>query len=290
MDAYCVSKSNAEGPAMAAVRAKMTSTNWAEEWTAKRTMFSYGEEMSTDPLEAMLLKELVFLGKPRRVLEIGMFVGYGAVAMLEGCRHTKVVSLEIDPYLPGWLSSCLKDFPDITSRHEITVGPALESLPKLQGAFDMVFIDANKAEYMDYVKIILEKGLLAEDGMIVCDNILYNGYPYVNKHFDAQPARRAFGDALKEFNHWVTEQAELEQIVLPIRDGVSFIRRRAATQKPSIESEGYTVVPGHKCDENMAKMKSQMMEAIDSRDFDRAAEMLEAMRSQYGCKTVLEAQ
>merc|ERR1712139_560111 len=91
-----------------------------------------------------------------------------------------------------------------------------------------VFIDANKAEYMDYVKTILEKGLLAEDGMIVCDNILYNGYPYVNKHFDAQPARRAFGDALREFNHWVTEQAELEQIVLPIRDGVSFIRRLAA--------------------------------------------------------------
>ena len=111
MDAYCVSKSNAEGPAMAAVRAKMLSTNWAEEWTAKRTMFSYGEEMSTDPLEAMLLKELVALGKPNRVLEIGMFVGYGAVAMLEGSRHAKVVSLEIDPYLKDWLSSCSLSFP-----------------------------------------------------------------------------------------------------------------------------------------------------------------------------------
>merc|ERR1719451_294524 len=132
MDAYCVSKSNAEGPAMAAVRAKMLSTPWAEEWSAKRTMFSYGEEMSTDPLEAMLLKELVFLGKPKRVLEIGMFVGYGAVAMLEGCPHANVVSLEIDPYLKDWLSSCLKDFPEITKRHEVVLGPALESLPKLE--------------------------------------------------------------------------------------------------------------------------------------------------------------
>merc|ERR1712178_241423 len=226
MDAYCVSKSNAEGPAMAAVRNKMVSTPWAEEWNARRTMFSYGEEMSTDPLEAVLLKELVFLGKPQRVLEIGMFVGYGAVAMLEGWSSTKVVSLEIDAYLKEWLSTCLKDFPEISKRHEIEVGPALESIPKLTGTFDMVFIDANKAEYKDYVEKILALNLLAPEGMIVCDNVLYNGYPYTNKHFDAQPARRGFGDAIKEFNQWVYDQPELEQIVLPIRDGVSLIRRR----------------------------------------------------------------
>merc|ERR1711953_203569 len=111
-------------------------------------------------------------------------------------------------------------------RHEIVVGPALESLPKLQGTFDMVFIDANKAEYKDYVQMILAQNLLAPDGMIVCDNVLYNGYPYVNSHFDAQPARRAFGDAIRDFNQWVYDQPELEQIVLPIRDGVSLIRRR----------------------------------------------------------------
>jgi caffeoyl-CoA O-methyltransferase len=226
MDAYCVAKSNAEGPAMVAVRDKMVSTPWAEEWNARRTMFSYGEEMSTDPLEAMLLKELVFLAKPQRVLEIGMFVGYGAVAMLEGWHKTNVVSLEIDPYLKDWLSSCLTDFHDIRERHEIVVGPALDSLPKLQGSFDLVFIDANKAEYKDYVKTVLAQNLLAQDGMIVCDNILYNGYPYVDNHFDAQPARRGFGDAIKEFNQWVYDQPELEQIVLPIRDGISLIRRR----------------------------------------------------------------
>lgn len=209
-----------------AVRDKMVSTPWAEEWNARRTMFSYGEEMSTDPLEAMLLKELVFLAKPQRVLEIGMFVGYGAVAMLEGWHKTNVVSLEIDPYLKDWLSSCLTDFHDIRERHEIVVGPALDSLPKLQGSFDLVFIDANKAEYKDYVKTVLAQNLLAQDGMIVCDNILYNGYPYVDNHFDAQPARRGFGDAIKEFNQWVYDQPELEQIVLPIRDGISLIRRR----------------------------------------------------------------
>jgi len=228
---------------MEAVRDKMVSTAWAEEWAAKRTMFSYGEEMSTDPLEAMLLKELVFLAQPQRVLEVGMFVGYGAVAMLEGWRNAKVVSLEIDPYLKDWLSSCLAAFPDIAERHEIVVGPALESLPKLQGAFDMIFIDANKAEYLDYVKTILAEDLLSPDGMIVCDNILYNGYPYVASHFDAQPARRAFGDAIRDFNQWVYDQHDLEQIVLPIRDGVSLIRRRQLPYEAFDENGDATTAP-----------------------------------------------
>mmetsp|Transcript_51631 Transcript_51631/g.165287 ORF Transcript_51631/g.165287 Transcript_51631/m.165287 type:complete len:556 (-) Transcript_51631:300-1967(-) len=225
-DAYCVSQSRAEGPAMRAVREKMLATPWGEEWTAKRTMFSYGEEMSTDPLEAMLLKQLVHLAKPRRVLEIGMFVGYGSVAMLEGWPTAHVVSLEIDPYLKDWLASCLAGLPAIADRHEVVVGPALDSLPKLHGQFDLVFVDANKAEYKRYVELILEHGLLAPAGMIVCDNVLYNGYPYAHSHFDAQPARRHFGDAIREFNQWVCDHPQLEQVVLPVRDGVSLIRRR----------------------------------------------------------------
>merc|ERR1719181_1917780 len=92
---------------------------------------------------------------------------------MEGCPDTNVVSLEIDAFLKTWLAECLVAFPDIAKRHEIVVGPALDSLPKLEGTFDMVFIDANKAEYKDYVQKILAENLLAPEGMIVCDNILY---------------------------------------------------------------------------------------------------------------------
>jgi len=228
MDAYCVSMSNAEGPAMRAVREKMLTTPWAEEWENKRTMFSYGEEMSTDPLEAMMLKEFVHMAQPKRILEVGMFVGNGAVAMMEGCPTTNVVSLEIDPYLKQWLSDCLEKFPDFLKRHEVVLGPALDSLPKLTGQFDMVFVDANKAEYKRYVELMLEKDLIAPGGTIICDNVLYNGYPYLSSHFDAQPARRAFGNDIKEFNSWVCQHRELEQVVLPIRDGVSILRKKPA--------------------------------------------------------------
>merc|ERR1719237_579107 len=148
--------------------------------------------------------------------------------MLEGSPHSQVVSLEIDPYLKGWLSSCLAaaGLGDVAKRHEVMVGAALDSLPKLEGEFDMVFVDANKAEYKRYVELILERHLLSPGGVIICDNILYNGYPYVHSHFDAQPARRHFGDAIKEFNQWVCEHPDLEQVVLPVRDGISIIRRR----------------------------------------------------------------
>merc|ERR1712196_412601 len=157
-----------------------------------------------------------------------MFVGFGAVAMLEGCPTAQVVSLEIDPYLKKWLSDCLEKFPDVLARHEVVVGPALESLPQLTGQFDMVFVDANKAEYKRYVEVILERNLLSPGGTIICDNVLYNGYPYTSSHFDAQPARRGFGDDIKEFNAWVRGHSQLEQVVLPIRDGVSILRRKPA--------------------------------------------------------------
>jgi len=232
MDAYCVSMSNAEGPAMKAVREKMLTTNWAQEWENKNTMFSYGEEMSTDPLEAMMLKQFVHMQQPKRILEVGMFVGFGATAMMEGSPSAKVVSLEIDPYLKKWLSDCLEKFPDFLNRHEVMLGPALESLPKLTGQFDMVFVDANKSEYKRYVEVMLEKDLIAPGATIFCDNILYNGYPYLDSHFDSQPARRAFGNDIREFNQWVCDHPELEQVVLPIRDGVSIIRKKP-TASPS---------------------------------------------------------
>merc|ERR1719262_35254 len=146
--------------------------------------------------------------------------------MLEGAPDAHVVSLEIDPYLKGWLASCLEGFPNIAARHEVIVGAALDSLPKLKGEFDMVFVDANKAEYKRYVELILAHKLLAPEGVLICDNVLYNGYPYAHQHFDAQPARREFGNAIRDFNQWVADHPSLEQVVLPVRDGISIIRQR----------------------------------------------------------------
>jgi len=257
-DAYCVSQSNGEGPTMKAVRDKMLATPWAQEWENKRTMFSYGEEMSTDPLEAMFIKQLAFMSRPRRILEIGMFVGYGAAAMLEGAPAAEVVSLEIDPYLKDWFADCMKPFPQSAKRHTVMVGAALDSLPKLTGEFDLIFIDANKAEYFRYLELILEKNLLSDVGVIVADNILYNGYPFVNRHFDSQPARREFGNAIKDFNEWVSQNPALEQVVLPVRDGISLIRKRTKeTQSQPDEKTTVSDSPAAKADSDYAALKAE---------------------------------
>lgn len=226
VEPYALSQSSAEGAAMRRIREKMASTDWKGLHERGETMFSYGEEMSTDPLEAQFLKMLAFMKQPKRVLEIGMFVGYGAMGIAEGLpADGRVVSLEIDPFLKSWVRDAVADMPE-SEKHAIIVGPALASMAKLPAdePFDMIFVDANKAEYRGYVELLLKRALLAPGCMIVADNTMYVGYPMLSETYDAQPQRRAFGDAIHDFNQWIREHPQFEQVILPIRDGVSFIR------------------------------------------------------------------
>jgi len=236
MEEYCLRMSDLEGPIMKAIRTKMIRTDWNAEWTANKTMFAYGEEMSTDPLEGQFIKALTTMKLPKRILEVGMFAGYGAAAMLEGSPSATVVSLEIDPYLKTWVSDCLDQVSSNAAanqimeksakdRLKIVTGPALETMPKLSNdsKFDLIFVDANKSEYRRYVEILLERDLLGDGAQIVVDNTLYCGMPYTDPVLDSQPARRRFGDAIKDFNAWVKDHPKLRQVILPIRDGVTVV-------------------------------------------------------------------
>jgi caffeoyl-CoA O-methyltransferase len=227
-DVYVRDHSTCEGPAMQSIREKMVSTDWAALWESQATMFSYGPEMSTDPVEAQFVKMLTYMKSPSKVLEIGMFTGYGSMAIAEALpADGVVVSLDIDPFLKMWVEEVTHKFPE-GKKHEIIVGPAAESLLHMDSKhkFDMVFIDANKAEYRTYLETLLSRELLTKDAMIVADNTLYVGYPYLNENYDTQPKRRVYGDAIREFNQWVRDHPKLEQVILPIRDGVSMIRVR----------------------------------------------------------------
>jgi len=225
---YVQDHATGEGPAMRAIREKMASTDWAGLFASKKTMFSYGTEMSTDPVEAQFVKMLTYMKHPKHVLEVGMFTGYGSMAIAEALGEDgKVTSLDIDPYLKTWVEDVSKDFPE-GPKHDIVVGPALDSLQIIEASpkFDMVFIDANKAEYKAYLETLMKRDLLHEDVMIVADNTLYNGYSYLSETYDTQPARRMYGDAAREFNAWIRDHPRFEQVILPIRDGVSLIRMK----------------------------------------------------------------
>jgi len=104
LDPYIMSVSNGDGPIMKAIKSKMDSTDWDELHKRGNTMFAYGPEMSTYPTEAQTIKMFTFMKGARRVLEIGMFTGYGAAAIVEALPvGGECVSLDIDPFLKDWV-------------------------------------------------------------------------------------------------------------------------------------------------------------------------------------------
>merc|ERR1712190_45667 len=162
----------------------------------------------------------------RRVLEIGMFTGYGAAAIVEALPSDgECVSLDIDPFLKDWVGEVMGKFPQ-GKKHSVIVGPALDSMAKLPAAkkFDFVFVDANKSEYKRYIEVLLERNLLADDAIIAVDNTLYCGLPFMPAGYDTQPKRRGFGEDIREFNYWLANHPQLMTVMLPIRDGVTLVR------------------------------------------------------------------
>merc|ERR1712032_564533 len=116
LDSYISSVSNASGPIMQAIKDKMDNTDWDALHKEGKTMFSYGPEMSTDPTEAQTIKMFTFMKGAKRALEIGMFTGYGAAAIIEALpTDGECVSLDIDPFLKEWVGEVMAKFQKVRS-------------------------------------------------------------------------------------------------------------------------------------------------------------------------------
>lgn len=200
----------------------------AEDWNQRSGDDTSGrleQEMLSGHVEGQMLKLLVHLTRAKRVLDIGMFTGYSALAMAEALPGDgEVVACEVDAYAAEFARQC---FRESTSGRKIVVkvAPALTTLEELSAAnetFGLVFIDADKAGYEDYVNTLLNTGLLAHDGVICVDNTLMQGQPYVS----GEPT--ANGAAIAAFNQTVAADPRVEQVLLPLRDGLTLIRRADA--------------------------------------------------------------
>jgi caffeoyl-CoA O-methyltransferase len=175
--------------------------------------------MLTGDVEGRFLEMLVFLGRPRRVLEIGTFSGYSALSMAGALpADGEIVTLE--------LSDAHADFAERhiaaageAGRIVVRRGPAIESVATLDGPFDLVFIDADKPGYLDYYEAVLPK--LADDGLIVVDNVLWSGRVAAAPSDDDDDNTRA----LRAFNDHVAADDRVVSVMLPIRDGVTLVRR-----------------------------------------------------------------
>jgi caffeoyl-CoA O-methyltransferase len=177
--------------------------------------------MLSGHVEGQALKMLVHATRATRVLEIGMFTGYSALAMAEALPGDgQVIACEIDSGVAAFAERC---FRESASGHKIVVkvGPAQRTLRELSEAgqrFDLVFIDADKAGYLGYLTTVLDTGLLRPHGLICVDNTLMQGQPWL----PGEPT--ANGAAIADFNQAVAADPRVEQVIIPLRDGLTLIR------------------------------------------------------------------
>jgi len=170
-------------------------------------------QMTTGRIEARLLKLLARLVGAKRILEIGTFAGYSALSMAEALpEEGELVTCEIDPEAIIFA----KKYFDLSSHgKKITLmeGPALESLKKISGPFDMAFIDADKENYNNYYEAILP--LIRSGGLMAIDNVLWSG-----RVLDPQDKS---DKAIHQLNERVIQDKRVESVLLTVRDGLNCI-------------------------------------------------------------------
>lgn len=181
------------------------------------------QEMLSGHVEGQALKMLVAATRARRVLEIGLFTGYSALAMAEALpADGRLVACEIDAEVADLARRAFAASP-AGARITVELGPAADTLAALAAAgaeFDLVFVDADKAGYAGYLATLLDTGLLAPHGLVAVDNTLLQGGPWLSGEPTAAAA------AIAAFNDAVAGDPRVEQVLLPLRDGLTLIRRR----------------------------------------------------------------
>ena len=224
IDPYLEECTTLESPALAALARKTAAEDWSKRFSDRETVRQLEQEMLSGHIEGQTLKFFVYMTGAKRILEVGMFTGYSALAMAEALpKDGEVIACEVDQYVADFARACFEKSPN-GNKIKVEVATALETLQKLadnKESFDLVFIDADKKEYIEYFKLLLDRDLLSSSGFILVDNTLLQGQPYL-----LSQQRTANGEAIAEFNRFVADDPRVEQVLLPLRDGLTMIRRK----------------------------------------------------------------
>jgi caffeoyl-CoA O-methyltransferase len=175
--------------------------------------------MLSGHLQGAILTMLCRIINPKRVLEIGTFTGYSAICMARGmqpdaCIDTIEVNDEIAEIPRLFFEKC-----GLTEKINLHVGNALNIIPSLPFEYDLVFIDAEKTEYSSYYDLVFDK--ISQGGIILADNVLWSGKVLTEPHKSDYSTL-----AIREFNCKVANDSRVEKVIMPIRDGLTIIRKK----------------------------------------------------------------
>ena len=187
-------------------------------WRATNIHMLHGR-MASGHLQGRLLKMLVKMIRPKNVLEVGTFSGYSAICMAEGLEKGGMVyTFEINDEQEDFTRPWIEGSP-VADRIRFIIGDANTEAPKLGITFDMAFIDGDKRTYRDTYETVL--ALLRPGGFIVADNTLWDGH-VVDHNYDRDPQTQG----IETFNDYVMHDDRVEQVILPLRDGLTLIYKR----------------------------------------------------------------
>ena len=175
-------------------------------------------QMASGHIQGRLLKFLVKMIRPRRILEIGTFTGYSGLCMAEGLDEgSKLYTFEVEDELEDFTRRWIDGSP-YADKIEFIIGDALEIVPTLGETFDLVFMDGNKREYIKYYEMAME--YLNDGGWILADNTLWDGHVIDPTRQDAQT------NGVRAFNNLIRNDERVEVVILPLRDGLTIIRKK----------------------------------------------------------------
>ena len=189
------------------------------QWRATQLHLLYGR-MASGHLQGRLLKMLVQMIAPRMLVELGTFSGYSALSMAEGLQpgaelHTFEIFDEMEDFVRPWFER--SEFAD---RIHLHIGDAMELVPQMDVEWDMAFVDADKRRYVEYYEMLLPR--IRKGGFMLVDNTLWYGR-VLEEHPRASDLQT---NAIKAFNDLVAADGRVEKVILPLRDGLTLIRKK----------------------------------------------------------------
>lgn len=174
--------------------------------------------MLSGPLQGRILSILAKLLQPKKILEVGTFTGYATLCLAEGLDSDgQIDTLDKNEELVDFQRSFFDRSPWGKQIHQYC-GDAIEIIPTLEGEYDLVFLDADKKNYLNYLELLLPK--IKKGGLLLSDNVLWSG-----KVLEETQKNDRDTAVLKEFNQKLAQHSQLETVLLPLRDGLTLSRK-----------------------------------------------------------------